>query len=79
MEPEFFDNIKHYRHTSGLEISSFNPVAINDWIIMVSVSNIDSVVLIMQKRVEPFEFVMGTFTDELKANDFLNFWLDLYG
>lgn len=77
MDDSFFTNISKFEHPSGLEVHSFKPILINDWLVRVSVSNIDSVVIIMIKPTNPSEYVMGTFTDELKANDFLNFWLDV--
>lgn len=72
-----FDHIDRYSDPSGLEIHSFKTVRIGDWIVRVSVSNIDSVVIIMMKTIYPYEMVMGTFTDEMEANNFLNFWLDV--
>lgn len=70
-----FNFIDRYSDPSGLEIHSFKTVRIGDWIVRVSVSNVDSVIIIMIKAINPSEMVMGTFTDENDANKFLNFWL----
>ena len=72
-----FYHIEKFEHPSGLELHSFRTVLIGEWLVRVSASNVDSVVIVMIKPTKPGEFVMGTFTDELEANNFLNFWLDV--
>lgn len=59
---------------SGLDLHSFETVELEDWLVRVSVTNIDSILVVMQ---HPSTLItrVGFFFDELEANKFINFWL----
>ena len=59
---------------NGLDLHSFETVEIEDWHIRVSITNIDSILVVMQNPAT-FDCRIGCFFDELEANRFINFWL----
>lgn len=69
-------HIERFEHPSGMEIHSFKTVLIGEWLVRVSVSNIESVVLVMIKPKNPSRCIVRVFSDELCANEFLNSVLD---
>lgn len=56
---------------NGLEVYSFDTVLLGDWLIKASLSNFDTIFVLMES-IETGETCSGFFTDELKANDFIN-------
>lgn len=58
---------------SGFELFSFNTVLLENWFVKASISNADTICVLMM-NIESEELVVGFFTDEVKANDFVNFW-----
>ena len=64
--------ITTYITKSGLQMFSFNTVLLNDWFVKASLSSIDTILVVMQ-NIETSEVVTGFFTDENKANEFVNF------
>lgn len=62
-----------YKTKSGLQLFSFNTVLLNDWFVKASLTSIDTIVIVLQ-NIESGEVVTGFFTDENKANEFVNFY-----
>ena len=61
-------------YLNGLELTSVEPVVINDWILKASMTNADSILVIMHHRLLHVTKI-GTFEDEDEANNFVMFWL----
>lgn len=59
---------------NGLDLHSFQTVEMEGWLIRVSVTNIDTILVVMQNP-STFDAKIGLFYDELEANKFINFWL----
>jgi len=60
-----------YKTKSGLQLFSFNTVLLDDWLVKASLTSADTIVVIMQ-NIETGSVATGFFTDENKANDFVN-------
>lgn len=59
---------------NGLDLHSFEAVELDGWFVRVSVTNIDSILVVMQNPAT-FNTKVGFFFDELEANKFINFWI----
>lgn len=59
---------------TGFELTSLEPVRIANWIIQASVSNKDTVVVVMT-HINGLTRV-GMFDDENEANQFVMYWLE---
>jgi len=57
--------------SSGLEVYSFDPVLLGDWLIKASLSNLDTIFVLMENIITK-ETCSGFFINEIKANDFIN-------
>lgn len=68
--------IKRVLHASGLEVFTFDSVLLRDWVIKASASNLDSIFVVM-KNIKTGEVIAEFFTDEVQANDFINYYVDL--
>ena len=60
---------------NGLELTSIEPVVINDWILKASMTNLDTILVIMHHRLLHVT-KLGTFEDEDAANSFVMYWLE---
>jgi len=58
--------------SNGLDLHSFETVELDGWYVRVSVTNIDSILVVMQNPCT-LESKIGFFFDELEANRFINF------
>lgn len=64
--------IRRTLHPSGTEVFSFDSVLLKNWIVKASASSQDSILVVM-KNVKTEEVLTYFFSDEVQANDFINF------
>lgn len=55
------------------ELHSAAPVTLEGWTVQVSVTSIDTILVIMKRGIK--DFAMGYFKSEEEANEFINFWV----
>jgi len=60
---------------SGLELTSVEPVVINDWILKASMTNLDTILVVMHHRLLHVTKI-GLFEEENSANQFVMFWIE---
>lgn len=63
-------------HDSGVDIFSFDNVILKNWVIKASASSVDSILIVM-RNIKTGEVITDFFTDEVKANDFINYYVQL--
>lgn len=62
-------------HESGIELTSVEPVVINDWLLKASLTNLDTILVVMHHRLLHVTKI-GLFEEEDSANRFVMFWLE---
>jgi len=60
---------------SGLELTSVEPVVINDWVLKASMTNLDTILVVMHHRLLHVTKI-GLFEEENSANQFVMFWIE---
>lgn len=63
-------NIYTYKTKSGQCLFSSNVVLLNEWLIKASISNLDSIMILLQ-NINSNEIKIKFFKDELEANKFI--------
>lgn len=64
-------SVKTFLMFNGIQLHSFDTVKMNDWMVRVSITNIDSIMVVLQNP-NTLECKVGFFYDELLANKFIN-------
>ncbi len=62
--------VTSYKSKCGIQIFSSKTVLINDWFIKASISNYDSILIVLQ-NINSGEIKVRVFSDELEANKFV--------
>jgi hypothetical protein len=64
-------SMQRYMDESGMELYSFSPILLNGWYVKASLTNLDTICIIMQSATTN-QFDIGFFHDEVDANRFIN-------